>query len=146
VSSPKKSLLNLLESKRSLFEDMGKVLVAQKKILVENKFDKFHDKCEKVDDIIEEIKNVDYDIAYLESGDESLSRMINAGNVEVKELLNDIIKISKRNHQLMDGLAEKLNESYQHLKEELGDTVDKCRISGYKTATQPSPVYFDKIS
>jgi hypothetical protein len=146
VSSPQKNLLSLLESKRGLFKDMEKVLNAQKKLLAENEFDRFCDKSDDVDGIIEKIKNVDYDIAYLESGDESLSRMINTGNVEVKKLLNDIIKISKRNHDLVDELTEKLNKSYQHLKKELGDTVDRCRIGGYKTAAQPSPVYFDKTS
>jgi len=146
VNNPKAKIVELLESKRRLFEDMEKILTEQKNLLKEKELHGFRDKSEIVDDIIEKIKNVDYDIACLESDDENLSRMIDAGDDEVKKILNDIIKILRRNHSLMDELTGDLKKCYQELKRELGDTVEMGRISGYKTATQPAPVYFDKIN
>lgn len=125
---------------------MEKILIEQENLLKNRELDGFRDKSENIDSIIEKIKNTDYDIARLESDYTSLSGMLNSGDDEIKRILDGIIKISKRNYGLMDKLAENLKKSYQDLKEELGDTVEMGKISGYKTATQPSPVYFDKTS
>ncbi|UCE67823.1 MAG: hypothetical protein JSU85_07400 [Candidatus Zixiibacteriota bacterium] len=146
MNNSRAKLVTHLESKRRLFQDMEKTLIEQENLLKKKEFDGFRDKSEMIDSIIEKIKNIDYDIARLESDDTSLSRMAISGDDEIKKILDGIIKISKRNYGLMDELAEILNKSYQDLKEKLGDTVEMSKISGYKTSTQPSPVYFDKTS
>ena len=146
MRNTKTDLIKLLESKRQLFEKMQIILNEQKQLLIEKELDKFFKKSEMVDNIIGKIKNIDYDIARRESEDENPLKMVYSDDTEVKILLEDIMTISKRNRSLIDQLTEDLKKSYRELKEELGDTVAMSRIEGYKTATKPSPVYFDKIN
>ncbi|UCC79415.1 MAG: hypothetical protein JSW64_14275 [Candidatus Zixiibacteriota bacterium] len=146
MDKSKANLVRLLKAKKSLFEDMEKILLEQKNLLGKKEIEGFRGKCEIVDEIIEKIKNIDYDIACLETDDVSLSGMLNSGDKEIKKILGSITGISKRNFELMDELTERLKMSYRDLKGELGETVEMSKIGGYKTATQPSPVYFDKTS
>lgn len=144
MSNSKAKLGRLLELKLKLFENMEKNLVEQKKHLDEKEYDRFCAKSGEIDNIIEMVKSADYDIARLESIDESVAGMVNSNDKEIKTIINKIIKISRKNHKLMDELAEKLNDSYHELKDALGDTIEMGKIRGYKTVTTPSPVYFDK--
>jgi chromosome segregation ATPase len=146
VNKSRAKLVRLLEAKRSLFEEMNKILLEQKNLLVEKEIEEFRERCETIDDIIEKIKNIDYDIARLETDDMSLSGMLNSGDSEIKKILGSVTRISKRNFDLIDELTERLKTSCRDLKGELGDTVEMSKIGGYKAATQPSPVYFDKTS
>lgn len=146
MNKSRADLVRLLESKRNLFENMENILLEQKKLLEKKEIEEFRERCATVDNIIEKIKNIDYDIARHETDDISLSGMLNSGDSEIKKILGGLTRISKRNFDLVDELTERLKMSSQQLREELGETVEMSKIGGYKSATQPSPVYFDKTS
>jgi lipopolysaccharide biosynthesis regulator YciM len=146
VNNSKANLVKLLELKLDLFENMGKILTEQKNHLDKKEIDRFCEKSDEVDNIIEKVKNADYDIARLESIDERVAGMVNSDDDEIRKIVNSILKISRKNHKLLDELTDKLNDSYQDLKDALGDTFETGKIRAYKTVTQPSPVYFDKTS
>ena len=57
---------------------------------------------------IEKIKNIDYDIARLESDDLNIAGMVNSGDDEVKKLVHGIIRLSRKNNDLTGQLIETL--------------------------------------
>jgi lipopolysaccharide biosynthesis regulator YciM len=146
VNNSKAKLVRLLELKLDLFENMGNILTEQKEHLDKKEIDRFCEKSDEVDNLIEKVKNADYDIARLESIDESVAGMVNSDDDEIRKIVNSILRISRKNQKLMDELADKLNDSYQDLKDALGNAFETGKIRTYKNVTQPSPAYFDKTS
>ena len=147
MNNPKAKLAKLLDSKLQLFEKMEIFLLEQKHLLEEKDFDAYRKKSADIDAIIANIKNIDYDIARCESNDDEITALINSGkDSEIQARLGEAVKIAERNHELMDELSNKLKYLQGELKDALGDNIEMSKIGGYKSLSQPSPVYFDKTS
>lgn len=147
-SKDKDKLVKLLEGKCKLLGNMEEILTEQKELLESDKFSSFQDKSDYVDQVIENVKNIDYDMARLESISDDLSNFMtgNDNAPEIKKILTNAFKSAKNSHDLIIELVKSLSESHKAIKEELGDTVAMSSISGYKPAVAPSPVYLDETS
>ena len=146
MGNPRSGILKLLESKRQLFEEIEKNRQEQLELLKDSSYERFYAGTAAVDHIIEKIKNIDYDIARLESDEFSLAGLVDSGDIEVKKLVYSIIKLAKKNNDLTGELINSLRKSHTELKAELDSTVEMSQIGGYKPSDRPSPAYFDKTS
>jgi len=142
VINSKAKLAKHLELKLGLFKNMEKILIEQNDLLDHKETEAFRRKSDDVDRIIEKVKAVDYDIARLESIDESVAGIANSDDHEIRKTVNQILKISRRNNRLLDEIAEKLNDYYRNLEDMPENGAELGKIRGYKTVTQPYPVYF----
>ena len=144
----KDELKKLLEAKCNLFENMEETLAEQKELLENGNFDSFQDKSGHVDKVIEKVKNIDYDIARMELISDEFSNFMtgNDNAPEIKKILINAFQSAKNSQDLLIELVKTLSESHKAIKNELGDTVAMRRISGYKPAVAPSPVYLDETS
>lgn len=144
MSKSRVNLAKLLELKLSLLKNLEKILVEQIDLLDEKEIDRFCKKSDDLDIIIEKVKTVDYDIARLESIDESVAGIVNSSDLEIRDTVNKILKSSRKNNRLLDEIAKKINDSYRDLKDMPGNRIEMGKIRAYKTVTQPYPVYFEK--
>lgn len=147
-SKDKDKLKKLLEAKCNLFGNMEEILTEQKELLESGKFSTFQDKSGHVDKVIEKVKNIDYDIAKLESSYDDFSNFVtgNDNAPEIKNILINAFQSVKNSQDLLMELVKTLSESHKAIKDELGDIVAMSSISGYKPAVAPSPVYLDETS
>ncbi len=147
-SKDKDELKKLLEDKCNLFGSMEEILTEQKELLENGNFNSFQNKSGQVDKVIEKVKNIDYDIARLESSYDDFSNYVtgNDNAPEIKKILINAFHSVKNSHDLLIELVKTLSESRNAIKDELGDTVAMSSISGYKPAVAPSPVYLDETS
>lgn len=147
-SKDKDELKKLLEAKCNIFGNMEEILTVQKELLKDGNFNAFRDKSGQVDKVIEQIKNIDYDIARLESSYDDFSNFVtgNDNAPEIKKIPINAFQSVKNSQDLLMELVKTLSESHKAIKDELGDIVAMSSISGYKPAVAPSPVYLDKTS
>jgi hypothetical protein len=145
MKSPAEEFKDLLESKCALFKKMETLLVEQKKLLERNDIDGLNSKSRESDEIVAALKDIDYEIARLESqadfaeiaGDRHEDR-------ELKNLLNKAIGYARKNEALTKELAERLMQARREIKEKIEGTVTMSRITGYRPYSTNPPIYVDK--
>jgi hypothetical protein len=146
VDNSKAKLIKFLESKRCHLEGMEKTLIEQAELIRKQKFDDFREKSEHLDHVIEIIKNIDYEIARIETDDLNLSGMINSGDSDVRKVIGGIIRVSRKNLGLMSELSDTLTETYRLVKEECGDNIEKGELRGYEGNSGAASVYYNNSS
>lgn len=145
MKSPIEKFKGLLESKCTLFKKMETLLLEQKELLEQNDIDGLNSKCREGDKIVAALKDIDYEIARLES--EADSAEIARGGHEDKELkilLNKAIGYARKNEALTRELAGRLMEARREIREKIEDTVTMSQISGYRPYSTNPPIYVDK--
>ena len=145
MKSPAGEFKNLLESKCALFKKMETLLIEQKKLLERNDIEGLNGKSRETDEIVASLKDIDYEIARLES--EADFAEIMAGGHEDKKLkilLNKAIGYARKNEALTRELAKRLMQARREIKEKIEGTVNMSRISGYRPYSTNPPIYVDK--
>lgn len=135
----------LLESKCNLFKKMQTLILEQKELLEQNDIDGLNSKCHHGEEIVAALKDIDYEIARLESETDSIE-ILKGGreNKELKNLLNKAIGYAKKNEALTKELAGRLMEARQEIREKLDGTVTLSQINGYRPYSTNYPIYVDK--
>lgn len=134
-----------LQKKRSRLEDMEKIFHIQDQRLDENDHVVFGRLCDRVDGIILELKNIDYEIARLESSSEVESVIYDSlHDNELACLFAEIGEKARRNDDLLRRLADKLIISKGEIKKELDNTVAGRQLKGYRPFERENPIYYDK--
>lgn len=138
-------LKGLLESKCDLFNEMQKLLSEQKELLEQKNIDGFNSKCDDGDKIVSALKNIDYEIARLESiSDVTAAAKGDHSNEKLRNLLNRAVGYAQQNEALARELAGRLTDSRREIMDELEGTVTMSRIGGYRTFSENHPIYVDK--
>ncbi len=145
MKNPEDKLKGLLESKCELFNKMQKLLSEQKELLEQNDIAGFNGKCDDGDKIVTTLKNIDYEIARLESiGDIMEAAKSDPDNEKLRNLLNRAVEYAGENEMLIRELAGRLTGARREIMEELESTVTMSRIGGYKPFSANHPIYVDK--
>jgi len=145
VSDYVNRLQQSLEKKLSHFEIMEDLLLKQKQMLDKNDYRGFDKLCDEVDSIVRLLKDLDYEIAILESTvDPDSERTEITLDGGLRKLIFEVRAKALENRQFLDSLAESLLDSKDKVKKELEETVALGKISGYKPIIADRPVYFDK--
>lgn len=145
MKSPAEEFKDLLESKCALFKKMETLLVKQKKLFLQNDIDALNSKSRESDEVVAALKNIDYEIARLES-DADFAKIMAGGHEdrESKILLNKAIGYARKNEALTRELAEHLLQARGEIREKIEGTVTMSRISGYRPYSTNPPIYVDK--
>lgn len=136
-----------MRSKQALFETMEKLLLEQESLLADGEFQKLNEKSDEVEKVISEIKNLDYEMAMIESTGEISEVSGTSDRVNrldnVPDRINDL---ARRNQTILGKIADNLAEARDKIRLELGETVAMNRIKGYLFHTATAPVFFDQKS
>ena len=134
-----------LEAKLAHINNMEKILRRQNELIDADDFTEFDKLCDQADRVVAEMKNIDYEIAILESSSDSGSKSIDPlKDAQISGLFSEMLGKAENNRELLSTLAEKLIESKNRIRKELDNTVALRQISGYMPYNQNTPVYFDK--
>ncbi len=145
MKSPEDKLKGLLESRCDLFNKMQKLLSEQKELLEQNNIAGFNSKCDDGDKIVTTLKNIDYEIARLESiGDITEAAKGDPDNEKLRNLLNRAVEYARENEALTRELAGRLTGARREIMEELEGTVTMSRIGGYRPFSTNHAIYVDK--
>ncbi|MEE9555563.1 MAG: hypothetical protein V3W18_14850 [candidate division Zixibacteria bacterium] len=137
-------LTGQLKIKRNHIIDMEKLLHQQEIQLDNRDYEGFGQICHKVDRIVAELKNIDYEIAVLESSNTSDNHLNPYEDQKIADIISQMKEKAEENKALLNKLAGRLIESRITLRKELDNTVAMGRISGYRPFENNSPVYYDK--
>ncbi len=145
MKSPVDEFKGLLESKCALLKKMETLLLERKELLDQNDIDGLNSKCHEGDKIVDALKDIDYEIARLESETDSI-KITRGGreSKELKNLLNKAIGFARKNEALTKELADRLMEARQKIREKLEGTVTLSQINGYRPYSANPPIYVDK--
>ena len=136
-----------LQAKQNYIIEMEKLLRQQEILFEQMDYIGFGEICNKVDRIVVELKNLDYEIAILESSMTQRAEPYDPFEDEkITALLARIKGKAEDNRELLNGLAGKLVESRNRVRKELDDTVALGRISGYRPYEKNIPVYSDETN
>lgn len=145
MKNPEDILRGLLECKCDLFNKMQKLLSEQKELLEQNNIDGFNSKCDDGDKIVSALKNIDYEIARLESiGDITEAAKSDPDNEKLRNLLDRAVEYAGESEALIRELAGRLTGARREIMEELESTVTMSRIGGYRPFSTNQPIYVDK--
>jgi hypothetical protein len=145
MKNPEDKLKGLLESRCDLYSKMQKLLSEQKELLEQKNIDGFNGKCDDGDKIVSALKNIDYEIARLESiGDITEAAKGDHENKKLRNLLNRAVEYARKNEVLAKELAGHLTEARQEIREKLEGTITMSRIGGYRPFSANHPIYVDK--
>lgn len=135
----------LLESKCDLFKKMQTLFLEQKELLEKNDIAGFNSRCDEGDKIVAALKDIDYEIARLESTaglTETAKENHDAGRL--KNLLDKATGYARKNETVARELAARLTGAHQEIREKLEGTVLMSQVGGYRPFSANSPIYVDK--
>jgi len=140
VRSVSTKMEGLLEKKLDLLMQIEEALLEEGQHLTDEAVEELSTKVARVDQLIAEIKNIDYDIAFIEASESTEAGKMNK---RTGELTAKIQASARKNEASLGEIIGRLGEARNKVKSELEDIVPKSQISGSKPHSGNKPFYID---